>query len=225
MSLIRLEEVYVIYGKKANRVQILKDVSFQVEEGELVAVMGKSGSGKTTLLNVLGTLLTPQAGVYWFDGASVFSKKERQRAAFRNRNMGFVVQHFALVADLTVMENIELPLTYQKVSKFERKQRVKRVMKELGIFEHRKKYPHQLSGGQNQRAAIARAMITRPKLILADEPTGALDSQTTKEIMQVFCKLNEQGTTILIVTHDEKVAQCCGRIIRIQDGKICEKSC
>jgi len=193
MSLIQLEKVSVEYGKKNSKLLALKQINFSVEQGEFVAIMGKSGCGKTTLLNVLGTLLAPKEGSYKFAGSSVLDMNEREKASFRNKNMGFVVQHFALVSDMTIFENVALPFTYQKISRAEIKKRVEKILTELDIMDQTNKYPHELSGGQNQRAAIARAIVTNPKLILADEPTGALDEEKWKYDYGHSGKISSKG--------------------------------
>lgn len=173
MSLIKLNNICVEYGRE-NKQRALNDVSMEIDDKEFVAVMGKSGCGKTTLLNVLGTLLKPQSGEYIFDGKPVLAKNSNELAEFRNENMGFVVQHFALVPDMSIYDNVALPLTYRKMSKSDVKNRVMAVLEELEIYDQKNKYPGELSGGQCQRAAIARAIVTEPRLILADEPTGGV---------------------------------------------------
>lgn len=220
MSFIQLKNISVQFGKKNNKMQVLKQVNFFVEQGEFVAIMGKSGCGKTTLLNVLGTLLEPAEGEYEFDNLSVRQMNERQKAAFRNENMGFVVQHFALVEDMTVYDNIALPLTYQKLPQSQIRKRVEEILVELDIAEQKNKFPHELSGGQKQRVAIARAIVTNPKLILADEPTGALDEENGNLIMEILEKFHQKGVTIIMVTHDAELAGKASRIVHIRDGEI-----
>lgn len=168
MNLIHLNNISVDYGKKENKTHALRNVDLEVQQGEFVAVMGKSGSGKTTLLNVIGTMLTPNEGMYEFNGQSIAYKKDSEKASFRNENMGFVVQHFALVQDMTVYENVALPLRYRKISRNEVRKKVEAILNKLEIIDQKNKYPYQLSGGQKQRVAIARAMVTDPKLLLAD---------------------------------------------------------
>ena len=182
--------------------------------------MGKSGCGKTTLLNVLGTLLAPEEGRYEFDGHAVWDKNEKKRAQLRNENIGFVVQHFALVADMTVYENVALPLTYQKLPRLEIRKRVEKTLEFLDISEKKNKCPHELPGGQKQRAAIARAIITNPKLILADEPSGALDEENGNRIMEILEKLHQKGITIIMVTHDADLAERASRVIHMREGRI-----
>lgn len=220
MSFIQLKNVSVEFGKKNNKMRALKNINFAVEQGEFVAIMGKSGCGKTTLLNVLGTLLAPTEGEYEFDGVSVLDMNERQMAKFRNENMGFVVQHFALVSDMTVYDNVALPLTYQKVPVTEIGKRVEEILAELDISEQKNKYPHELSGGQKQRVAIARAIITNPKLVLADEPTGALDEENGNMIMDILEKFHQKGVTVIMVTHDADLAEKASRIVHIREGQI-----
>lgn len=220
MSLIQLENICVEYGKRDHTVHALKRVNFSVEEGEFVAIMGKSGCGKTTFLNVLGTLLAPKEGSYIFNESSVLDMNERQKALFRNKNIGFVVQHFALVSDMTIFENVALPLTYRRLSRIEVRKRVEKILTELDIIDQKNKYPHELSGGQNQRAAIARAIVTNPKLILADEPTGALDEENGNLIMDILEQFHQKGVTIIMVTHDVDLANRASRIVHIREGKM-----
>ncbi len=220
MSLVQLENITVEYGKKNNKLQALKQIDFSVEQGEFVAIMGKSGCGKTTLLNVLGTLLAPKEGTYRFEDVLVTNMKEHEKAKFRNENVGFVVQHFALVADMTIYENVALPLTYRNMKRSDIRKKVKAVLEELEILEQKDKYPHELSGGQNQRAAIARAIVANPKLILADEPTGALDEENGNLIIRILEQFHKQGVTVIMVTHDAELANRASRIVRIREGRI-----
>lgn len=220
MSLIHLENISVCYGTKESTTYALKHVDFDVQQGEFVAIMGKSGCGKTTLLNVLGTLLTPDEGIYEFEEFSVLDKGDTEKARFRNENMGFVVQHFALVQDMTIYENVALPLRYRKISKVKIQKQVEEMLERLDISEQKQKYPYQLSGGQKQRAAIARAMVTQPKLILADEPTGALDEENGRHIVELLKELNRSGVTVIMVTHDAELAQQASRIVYMREGKI-----
>lgn len=220
MNLIHLNNISVDYGKKENKTHALRNVNLEVQQGEFVAVMGKSGSGKTTLLNVIGTMLTPSEGTYEFNGQSIAYKKDSEKASFRNANMGFVVQHFALVQDMTVYENVALPLRYRKISRNEIRKKVELILNKLEIIDQKNKYPYQLSGGQKQRVAIARAMVTDPKLLLADEPTGSLDEENGNNIIELLEKMHKNGVTIVMVTHDPELAQHASRIIFMQDGKI-----
>lgn len=198
----------------------LNNVSFSVNDGEFVAIMGPSGCGKSTLLNILGLLDNPSGGRYLLGDKEVSSLKEKQRTDVRKGEIGFVFQSFNLIDELNVEENIELPLTYLNVSKAERKEKVKEIMKRMGISHRAKHFPHQLSGGQQQRVAIARAVVFGPKLILADEPTGNLDSKNGAEVMGLLTELNREGTTIVMVTHNEYDASIAHRIIRLFDGQI-----
>lgn len=198
----------------------LNGVSFEVEEGEFVAVMGPSGCGKSTLLNILGLLDNPTGGEYYLLDKEVGKFRERDRTKFRKGNIGFVFQSFNLIDELNVFENVELPLTYMGLSASERKKRVNEMLKRMNISHRAKHFPQQLSGGQQQRVAIARAVITDPKLILADEPTGNLDSKNGAEVMELLTELNRQGTTIVMVTHSKHDAGYAHRIIHLFDGNI-----
>lgn len=198
----------------------LTGVSLEINQGEFVAIMGPSGCGKSTLLNILGLLDTPTAGSYTFLGKEMAKLKEKERTMFRKGNIGFVFQSFNLIDELNVFENIELPLRYLNLSADERKKRVTDIMKRMSISHRAGHFPQQLSGGQQQRVAIARAVIAEPKLILADEPTGNLDSKNGKEVMDLLTELNREGTTIVMVTHSPKDAAEAGRIINLFDGKI-----
>ncbi len=197
----------------------LNKLSLEVKEGEFVAVMGPSGCGKSTLLNILGLLDDPDGGSFLFNGTEVVDFNERKRANLRKRNIGFVFQSFNLIDELTVFENVELPLIYLGMKTAERKQKVEEVLDKIKIMHRRNHYPQQLSGGQQQRVAVARAVVNNPKLILADEPTGNLDSTNGNEVMQLLTDLNEQGTTIIMVTHSEHDARYSHRIIRMLDGQ------
>ena len=198
----------------------LDSASFEIKDGEFVAIMGPSGCGKSTLLNILGLLDNPTEGKYILFGTDVSDFKEKDRTQYRKCNLGFVFQSFNLIDELNVYENIELPLTYLKVSASERKKRVDEILHRMNIAHRAKHYPQQLSGGQQQRVAIARAVVTNPKLILADEPTGNLDSTNGREVMELLCELNHAGTTIVMVTHSPKDAAKAQRIINLFDGKI-----
>lgn len=198
----------------------LNNVSFEVKDGEFVAIMGPSGCGKSTLLNILGLLDNPSGGKYSLDGKAVDGLKESERTDVRKGQIGFVFQSFNLIDELNVEENIELPLTYLNVPAKERKRRVQEIMKRMAIGHRAKHFPHQLSGGQQQRVAIARAVVFNPKLLLADEPTGNLDSKNGAEVMQLLTDLNLEGTTIVMVTHNEHDAAIAHRTIRLFDGQI-----
>lgn len=202
----------------------LRDVSLKVDDGEFVAVMGPSGCGKSTLLNILGLLDNPTAGKYMLEGKEVGSLKERDRTMLRKGKIGFVFQNFNLIDKLTIEENVELPLHYLGVKASERKKRVKEVLERMAISHRAKHFPQQLSGGQQQRAAIARAVVANPGLILADEPTGNLDSKNGEEVMHLLTELNREGTTIVMVTHSQHDAAYTHRIINLFDGKIVENT-
>ena len=197
----------------------LNKLSFEVKEGEFVAIMGPSGCGKSTLLNILGLLDNPDGGSFKFNGEEISKYNERKRSQLRKHNVGFVFQSFNLIDELTVFENVELPLIYTGVKKAERKRRVEEVLEKMQIMHRRNHFPQQLSGGQQQRVAVARAVVNNPKLILADEPTGNLDSTNGNEVMDLLIDLNEAGTTIVMVTHSEHDAKYSHRIIRMLDGQ------
>jgi len=202
----------------------LNNIDFQVREGEFIAVMGPSGCGKTTLLNILGLLDNPDSGEYYLGDMDVSRFTEKQRCNLRKEKIGFIFQNFNLIDELTVFENIELPLIYLRVQTKERKIRVYELLDKLGIPARKNYFPLQLSGGQQQRVAIARAIISNPALILADEPTGALDSARGEDVMNLLTKLNENGTTIVMVTHSQRDAEYSSRIVNLFDGKIIEKN-
>ncbi|MCC8174486.1 MAG: ABC transporter ATP-binding protein, partial [Odoribacter sp.] len=198
----------------------LNDVTMHIKEGEFVAIMGPSGCGKSTLLNIIGLLDNPTSGHYYFDGKEVGSLKERQRTMVRKGNIGFVFQSFNLIDELNVYENIELPLIYLKLKASERKEKVNHILNRMNISHRAKHFPQQLSGGQQQHVAIARAVVAGPKLILADEPTGNLDSKNGTEVMNLLTELNKEGTTIVMVTHSQHDASYTHRIVNLFDGQI-----
>ena len=222
MSILNVSGVQKIYTTRfgGNKVEALRSVSFQVEQGEYVAIMGESGSGKTTLLNILAALDKPTSGSVVLDGKDLSKIKESQVAAFRRDNLGFVFQEFNLLDTFTLEDNIYLPLVLAGKSHKEMQERLKPIATQLGITELLKKYPYEVSGGQKQRAAVARALITNPKLILADEPTGALDSKATDELLRLFAQINKTGQTILMVTHSVKAASHASRVLFIKDGEV-----
>ena len=222
MSILEVTGLRKVYTTRfgGNKVEALRDVNFTVEDGEYVAVMGESGSGKTTLLNILAALDKPTAGRVVLDGQELGSVPESRIAAFRRDNLGFVFQEFNLLDTFTLEDNIFLPLVLAGVSVQEMRSRLGPVAEQLGIGELLKKYPYEVSGGQKQRAAVARAIITNPKLVLADEPTGALDSRSTDELLRVFGKINETGRTIVMVTHSVKAASHASRVLFIRDGEV-----
>ena len=217
--MIKIENVSKSFRTEEVETFALRGVSLDVNKGEFVAIMGPSGCGKSTLLNILGLLDNPSDGKYILDGTDVSSLKEKQRTGLRKGKIGFVFQNFNLIDELTVEENVELPLRYLNVSASERKTRVKEVLERMGISHRAKHFPQQLSGGQQQRAAIARAVIARPELILADEPTGNLDSKNGQEVMDLLTELNREGTTIVMVTHSRHDAAYTNRVINLFDGK------
>jgi putative ABC transport system ATP-binding protein len=202
----------------------LNKVNMKIAEGEFVAIMGPSGCGKSTLLNIIGMLDNPTEGSYQFAGHEVGGLKERQRTELRKGNLGFVFQSFNLIDELTVFENVELPLIYLKMGKSERREKVTKVLERMKIAHREKHFPHQLSGGQQQRVAIARAVVTNPKLILADEPTGNLDSKNGTEVMKLLTELNQEGTTIVMVTHSDHDSHYAHRVINLFDGQVVTES-
>ena len=218
--MIRTEKLTKTFRTEEVETLALRDVDIHVENGEFVAVMGPSGCGKSTLLNILGLLDNPTDGKYFFDNQEVGHLKESQRTQLRKGNIGFVFQSFNLIDELNVFENVELPLTYLKIPASERKQMVKDVLKRMNIGHREKHFPQQLSGGQQQRVAIARAVVANPKLILADEPTGNLDSTNGREVMDLLTELNKEGTTIIMVTHSQHDAGFAHRIINLFDGMV-----
>lgn len=222
MSILNVSGIQKIYTTRfgGNKVEALKSVSFGVEQGEYVAIMGESGSGKTTLLNILAALDKPTSGSVVLDGKDLSKIKESQVAAFRRDNLGFVFQEFNLLDTFTLEDNIYLPLVLAGKSHKEMQERLKPIAAQLGITELLMKYPYEVSGGQKQRAAVARALITNPKLILADEPTGALDSKATDELLRLFAQINKTGQTILMVTHSVKAASHASRVLFIKDGEV-----
>ncbi len=220
MSLINLVNIKKVYGKNDSAVCALDGVSINIAQGDLIAITGTSGSGKSTLLNIIGCLDRSTDGDYFLNNKNINSFNNRELAKIRNKTFGFVVQDFALIEDYSVFENVVIPLEYTKDNKKEKRKKVINLLKELSVEEKIDKYPRELSGGQNQRVAIARALANNPEIILADEPTGALDNKTSKEIMSIFKKLNEKGKTIIIVTHDLHIANQCNRILSIEDGKV-----
>lgn len=220
MSFIELKDICKVFGSGESEVKALNGINLKVEKGELIAITGKSGCGKSTLLNILGGLSLPSSGLYRFEEEEVSSYNQNKLASFRNRNIGFVVQSFALINDMSIFENIALPLKYAHVKKAEIIERVKDLTDKLELSDKIDSFPPQLSGGQCQRASIARALACNPRVLLADEPTGALDEQTGKNILNIFKDLNKNGMTVIIVTHDLDIASMCHRRIQMKDGTI-----
>ncbi|WP_452224992.1 ABC transporter ATP-binding protein [Lacinutrix chionoecetis] len=218
--MIKIENLVKIYRTEEIETTALNALSLDVKEGEFVSIMGTSGCGKSTLLNIIGLLDTPNDGSYLFDGEEVANYNEKQRSGIRKANIGFVFQNFNLIDELSVFENLELPLIYNKVPSKERKSRVNAILERVGIAHRAKHFPLQLSGGQQQRVAVARALVTNPKLILADEPTGNLDSKSGNEVMELLSELHAQGSTIIMVTHSSYDAKFSSRTITLKDGEI-----
>lgn len=218
--MIKLEDIKKVFRTEEVETWALREVNLEVKEGEFVAIMGPSGCGKSTLLNILGLLDTPTNGSYMLNGKDVSKLKESERTDIRKGVIGFVFQSFNLIDELNVFENIELPLLYMGTSAKERRKRIEAVMDRMAISHRRKHFPSQLSGGQQQRVAIARAVLPNPKIILADEPTGNLDSKNGKEVMQLLSELHKEGTTIIMVTHSQHDASYADRIVNLYDGQI-----
>lgn len=218
--MIKLDKLTKIYRTEEVETTALNEVSFEIKEGEFVSIMGPSGCGKSTLLNILGMLDRRESGSYEFQGVEVGHLNEKGRSDIRKKNIGFIFQNFNLIDELTVFENIELPLIYNNVKASERRERVNELIEKIGISHRSSHFPQQLSGGQQQRVAVARALITKPPLILADEPTGNLDSSNGNEVMEMICELNEAGTTVIMVTHSSHDASYSNRIINLLDGQI-----
>ena len=220
--ILTLQNIYKDYQQEKLVVPVLKDVSLTVEEGEYVAIMGPSGSGKTTLMNIIGCLDRPTSGTYELAGENVLKLKDRELSDLRLKSIGFVFQSFQLMPRESAVENVALPLSYAGVCKKERRIRATKALERVGLGDRVNFRPTQLSGGQKQRVAIARAMVNHPKILLADEPTGALDSKSGEQIMELFDSLNEEGVTIVMITHDPRIAAKAKRIVRIIDGEIYE---
>ena len=218
--MIKTEKLSMLFTTEEVQTKALNEVTMQVERGEFVAIMGPSGCGKSTLLNILGTLDSPTSGSYFFEGKQVDKMNENQLTALRKGNLGFIFQSFNLIDELNVYENIELPLLYMGIPSAERKRRVETAMERMAITHRSKHFPQQLSGGQQQRVAIARAVVANPKLILADEPTGNLDSKNGAEVMNLLTELNKEGTTIIMVTHSQHDASFAHRTVHLFDGSV-----
>ncbi len=220
VPVIQVSDVHKYYDLGETRVHALRGVTVDVRAGEFLAVMGASGSGKSTFMNILGCLDRPSSGTYLLEGTDVSQLDKRELALIRNRKIGFVFQGFNLLARTTAMENVELPTLYAKVDKEERERRSREALAMVGLAERAEHFPSQLSGGQQQRVAIARALVNKPAILLADEPTGNLDSRTSVEIMDIFQRLNDQGLTIVLVTHEHDISQYAKRILVFRDGKV-----
>ncbi len=219
-NIIQMQNVSRIYRMGENEIRALDCINFSVEQGEFLSIMGPSGSGKSTCMNMIGCLDRPSSGIVKINGKETAKMSEKELAVLRNKTIGFVFQQYHLLAGLNILENVMLPLRYQKVEKSKRIKKAKEALKKVGLEERFLHRPNELSGGQKQRVAIARAIVTEPNIILADEPTGALDSNTGKAIMNLFREINNEGTTIVIVTHDLRIGESTERCIRILDGKI-----
>ena len=218
--MIRLEDVYKIYPMGDEPVHALDGVSLTIEEGEFVAIIGQSGSGKSTCMNIIGCLDVPTQGRYMLKGQDVGVMRDDEQALIRNKTLGFVFQQYNLIPRLTVFENVELPLIYRGMAERDRREPVRRAREKVGILEKQKNLPSQLSGGQQQRVSIARALAGDPSVILADEPTGALDSRTGREVLEFMRQLNDEGNTVVLITHDMSVANMAKRIVSLSDGKV-----
>ncbi len=219
-DLITIRNISKIYNKGDNEVRALDGVSFSIAPGEFVAIVGQSGSGKSTLMNILGCLDTPTGGEYILDGSNVAGLKEKRLTEIRNRRIGFVFQGFNLIGGLDALENVELPLTYRGIPKEERRSLAEDALRQVGLSRRLRHRPAQMSGGQQQRVAIARAIAAKPPIILADEPTGNLDSKSGAVIMDILNSLNAEGRTVILITHDEKIAAAANRVLQIHDGRI-----
>ena len=221
MSLIEIQNLYKIYGEGTEQeVRALDGVSLTIDQGEFVAIIGQSGSGKSTMMNILGCLDVPTSGDYYLDGVSIRQRTQRELSELRSRRIGFIFQGYNLIPSLTVLENVALPMRYQKVPAAERRQRALEALERVEIAHKAHNRPAQLSGGQQQRVAIARAIAARSPILMADEPTGALDSRTGAQVLELMKQINRDGTTVILITHDNGIASQAKRIVRVMDGKI-----
>jgi putative ABC transport system ATP-binding protein len=219
---VKVDGVTKVYGVGETAVHALRGISLEIEQGEFVAIMGASGSGKTTLMNILGCLDIPTEGDYWIRNLNVSELDEEQLSVVRSQLIGFVFQSFNLIPRTNAASNVELPLAYQGVSYSKRRARALEALASVGLADRAQHEPQELSGGQQQRVAIARALVTKPAMVLADEPTGALDTQSTHEILELLRKINESGSTVIVITHEEEVAKSARRVIRLRDGQVVE---
>ncbi|MDE5984006.1 MAG: ABC transporter ATP-binding protein [Eubacterium sp.] len=222
MHLIEVRDVYKIYNPGENQVNALDGVSITIDEGEFVAIIGQSGSGKSTLMNMLGLLDTPTNGEYYINGHLVDDLTDDQMSVIRNEQIGFIFQGFNLISSLTALENVELPLVYRGMKKDERREISKAALERVGLGPRMNHLPAEMSGGQQQRVAVARAIAARPPVILADEPTGNLDTKSTKEVMAILHELKDEGRTVIVITHDNEIAEEAERVIRVRDGRVVE---
>lgn len=219
---VQVSSVTKVYGAGETAVHALRGVDVNIAQGEFVAIMGASGSGKSTLMNILGCLDMPTEGEYWIRNLNVAELDEEQLSVVRSQLIGFVFQSFNLIPRTSALKNVELPLAYQGVNRHQRKQRALEALESVGLADRAAHQPHELSGGQQQRVAIARALVTNPAMVLADEPTGALDSESTAEILALLHEINRKGSTVIVITHEEDVARAARRVIRLRDGKVVE---
>lgn len=221
-EIIKISELNKIYATGEIQVHALKNINVSIEEGEYVAIMGKSGSGKSTLMNILGCLDKPSSGIYELDGINIADQSERQLSYVRNKKIGFVFQSFNLIPRTSAIKNVELPMIYGKISSKERHQRAKELLEKVDLGDRLEHMPNEISGGQKQRIAIARALANKPAILLADEPTGNLDSKSSVEIMNLFTELNNEGVTVIVVTHEDDIAEFTKRVITFKDGCVIE---
>lgn len=221
-EILRMENIYKSYYMGDEELEVLHDVNLSVHSGEFLSILGPSGSGKSTMMNIIGCLDVPSSGSYVLSGNTPLDLDEVELARVRNKEIGFVFQNFQLLPRMTALQNVELPLIYSKLSITERKKRAKQMLERVGLGDKMRNLPNQLSGGQQQRVAIARALVTQPSILLADEPTGALDQKTGAQVMQLFEDLNKEGSTIIMITHDEHIARHAKRVVKILDGYLTE---